>query len=435
MTARNERGFTLIELMVALVVFLFAISAATTTFLPLVNQYKQQSKVSESQIEEVIGIELLRIDVENAGYGLPWTIYDVGGDSNYNNDWGSINYPETDDAQLYNAYDDGPNSSPRGIVLGNDAGVGTVAANNGLGINNSDYLVIKATNVRTDDEMQKWTYIHNEREAGLQNPHEWMKPDGTTSWSERNMDSTTKVIAIKPSYSDDIFNILMTSTGAPPEYYASMSQYPPNTVTTELIPFDPSETLILYAVGTGGATGDPGLRMPFNRAEYYISSSNVPSRCAPNSGVLVKSVISHTNGQRVAGLPLLDCVADLQVVFGLDMDDDGILGTYSDYVTRTDAPSDPEGAAIANVQATMDDAELLRNRLKEVRLYILAHEGQIDPRFDYGQDTVEVGDSALMGPLGHTTFNIANTATQRLRSYRWKVYTMVINPENLKPTD
>ena len=59
---------------------------------------------------------------------------------------------------------------------------------------------------------------------------------------------------------------------------------------------------------------------PFNRAEYYIqSAAAVPQRCAPNTGVLVKAVVAHDGtGTTPTLLPLLDCVADMQVVYGLD---------------------------------------------------------------------------------------------------------------------
>ena len=65
---------------------------------------------------------------------------------------------------------------------------------------------------------------------------------------------------------------------------------------------------------------------PFNRAEYYIDNTAVPQRCAPNTGVLVKAVVAHdAAGTTPTLLPLLDCVADMQVVYGLDNNADGAV--------------------------------------------------------------------------------------------------------------
>jgi prepilin-type N-terminal cleavage/methylation domain-containing protein len=427
---RQEKGFTMVELLVAMVVFLFAMAAATSTFLPLVNQFKQQGKIAETQMEGIIGIDLLRIDIENAGYGLPWYVWDE--DTNYKQDWTGITYTEAEDegdaAKLYHLYNDGGAVSPRaprGIVMGNN--VGTAA--NLMGVNNSDYLVIKATNVRMADEMQKWSYIRND--AGVvQPPHVWGNP-------QRDFDpgDKTKVIALRPSFAKDAFNILMTTSPPAPTYYAAISSFKTSPPATQIIPFETKETIVIYAVGL---ESDTDLRMPFNRADYYISTTNTPDRCAEGTGVLIKTVISHDDGTRGAGIPLLDCVADMQIILGLDMNDDGTVGTYTDYdpvlVTGSmvPAPANPDNPAptLADVQDTLTDAERLRDRLKEVRVYILAHEGQRDPGFNFGANTIDVGEFSLghSAPFAFALFNLPDH-----EYYRWKVYTMVLAPDNLKP--
>ncbi len=138
---RKHDGFTLIELMIAMVVFMFAIVAATGIFIPLVRQFKQQSKITETNIEGVVGLELLRGDLEQAGFGLPF----------YFQDDTKINYAEAanDPAKKYN---DATPDAPRAIVVGNNVNFANI-------VNGSDYLVIKSVAVAKSDTAHKWTSI------------------------------------------------------------------------------------------------------------------------------------------------------------------------------------------------------------------------------------------------------------------------------------
>ncbi len=85
------------------------------------------------------------------------------------------------------------------------------------------------------------------------------------------------------------------------------------------------ETRIVY-----GVDPDTDLRMPFNRADYFISNANVPQRCAPNTGVLEKVVVNQNGGGLTNFLPLLDCVADMQVVYRRDTNGDGTIDNTTD---------------------------------------------------------------------------------------------------------
>ena len=71
MLIKKQDGFTLVELMITMVVFVMVITAASNIFSGLVNQFKQQSKIAETNIEGIVGLELLRYDIEQAGFGLP----------------------------------------------------------------------------------------------------------------------------------------------------------------------------------------------------------------------------------------------------------------------------------------------------------------------------------------------------------------------------
>ena len=66
----------------------------------------------------------------------------------------------------------------------------------------------------------------------------------------------------------------------------------------------------------------------------------MPQRCADNTGVLYKATVNHSDGL-FSELALLDCVADMQVIYALDNNEDGEFldgaGTpadaYSDDIT------------------------------------------------------------------------------------------------------
>ncbi|GFP20667.1 hypothetical protein HKBW3S03_02170, partial [Candidatus Hakubella thermalkaliphila] len=186
------------------------------------------------------------------------------------------------------------------------------------------------------------------------------------------------------------------------------------------------------------------LRMPFNRANYYIwregttiADDKVPDRCAFGTGILRKAVIAHADGDRIA-LPLLDCVADMQVGFGVDTDPtpDGVPNCYVNNLA----------------DAITVNAENIRNRVREVRVYILVHEGQYDRDFTFNPPIrpsfIRVGEPSANLPGGICTvanvlgrdfnFNDPNgdgnnvDAIQNWQNYRWKVYTLVVKPNNLR---
>jgi len=142
--------------------------------------------------------------------------------------------------------------------------------------------------------------------------------------------------------------------------------------------------------------------MPFNMAKYVISNTNVPLRCAPNSGVLMKYVVKQTDGtlDTANGLPLLDCVANMQVFFRLDANNDGIVDTTTN-----------------NIAAMT--AQQIRDQVKEVRVYLLAHEGQKDSSYTHTPTSIKIGEG--------TNFAIGSYV-----NYRWKVYTLAVKPQNLR---
>jgi prepilin-type N-terminal cleavage/methylation domain-containing protein len=283
---KRETGFSLLELLMVMLIIGFVLAASSDMFVGLLRGYKQQSKIAETNIEGIIGLELLRRDIESAGYGLPWAIP-----------------PGTTYAEATNAtalgYNDSPasgvpptSSPPRAILSGDDI---TDAGY----VSHSDYLVIKAINVARNDTCTKWALLSG----------------GTaTTWepASENLDDTDRVIVISPGTPEMSSRTLVAPTGGP-----TLLQYSGTSAFLSA-----NETRIVYGV----APVDPDdlsspLSRPFNRADYYIKippASDMPGRCAQGTGILYKAVLNQANGVLGGVLPLLDCVADMQVVTYLD---------------------------------------------------------------------------------------------------------------------
>jgi hypothetical protein len=90
------------------------------------------------------------------------------------------------------------------------------------------------------------------------------------------------------------------------------------------------------------------------------------------------------------------------------------------------------------VDGDTDDLSLLsaqeiREQVKEVRVVILAHEGQRDTAYTFPNNTVDTrfdlnDGSRLDGPFG---INYDLTTIANYQNYRWKVYRLVVKPKNL----
>jgi prepilin-type N-terminal cleavage/methylation domain-containing protein len=412
MMIKKQGGFTLVELLIAMAVFVISLVLISNFFVGQLTLFKQQSKIAETNIEGIIGLEIMRRDVENAGYGLPWayqSAIDCSGDV----------CGEAKGAA--SAYNDFPANAPRAVVM-----------DKGAGVNGSDYLVIKAVDVGISGTSQKWTRLSMTPPATNSapgNPRIWSRSDDQFSGTER-----VTVLSLNGTSSN---RQLIVDAGSFSTQYSNVNSAP-------WPPSDQTETRVVYGV-------DPTtvLRMPFNRADYFISTSNTPSRCAPGTGVLEKAVVSQADSSLAAGsyLPLLDCVADMKVIFGLDLgspsgsDPNGVIDTYTDGNTLVSWNGD-YAASLADVQnvlgtaTTSEGAANVRQSVKEIRIYVLTHEGQRDTSFSYsnpdgGGSTVLVGDKDIGVSLGDNFDLALKIGNPEYKYYRWKLYTIVVKPNNL----
>jgi prepilin-type N-terminal cleavage/methylation domain-containing protein len=359
---KREAGFTLIEMMISIAISMFVLAAALTFFLISVRQYKVQTKIVETNVEGVLGLELLRQDLEGLGFGLPW------------NPSALPAYTERPfETAAIAALDDTPNP-PRAVVSIDCAS---------MTVNRSDYLVIKSTRVGMDNAAGKWTTLKQTTDKRT-----WVP-------AAENLVNTDFVTVLTVG-STDTNRRSLVSTGSPSTWLYSN--------TGLFVPTEPYSANIVYGIGATQPV------RPFNRAEYYIGNATnnppvaVPQRCAPNTGVLVKAVVAHNaSGTTPNPLPLLDCVADMQVVYGLDTNADGAV----------DPPwvSDISGMTAAAI----------RTQLAEVRVHILAQEGERDDSYRTPTDNVIVGSQGEGNNFDVSLF----------RNYRWKTYSIVTKPKNL----
>ncbi|MEK6697203.1 MAG: PilW family protein [Candidatus Deferrimicrobiota bacterium] len=353
---RRNAAFTLVELMIAMAIVMLVLYAAINFFIVSVRQYKVQTKIAETNVEGILGLELFRQDLESLGYGLPW-----------NN---LVSYTErTGVNAAIVALTDSPNA-PRAVLSVNDP---TIT------FNNSDYLVIKSARVGMSDAAGKWTTL---TQANVKR---------TWSPAAENLANNDYVIVLALGSTDANRRSLVTSG----TFYTQFSS------TGGFVPLEPYSANIVYGIDNVIPA------RPFNRAEYYIDNTAVPQRCAPNTGVLVKAVVAHdASGTTPTLLPLLDCVADLQLVYGLDNNADGVVDNWTDTLDTLGTPH---------------TAADIRAQLAEVHVHILAQEGQRDDSYTYPATTIPVGSKGFVN----------NFDVSAYRNYRWKVYNIVVRPKNL----
>lgn len=392
---RDQRGFTLIEMIVVMGIFMVVIMISSRSFEIVLNHAGQQGKSAQSQIEGIVGLEMLRSDLEQTGFGLPWAFSEAPAGSAYTEVSVGANEPVAFLAPIASAmfFNDAPASPPRAILNGS-------TSFNNSGGTGAQYLVIKSTVIGIDPAAKKWT-TKTYTESASTPPTTWNQED-------RDLKAEDRVILVQTSFMENRIasQRLMVKGG---QFSTTFSKY--SSMST---PHTHGDVFHIYGIDKPDGTA---LRMPFNRADYYIRRpANIPITCAPNTGVLYKAMASQADGSLSLEMPLLDCVADMQVVYGLDTTASGMVNGYM---------STPplQGAYV-------DQAEAIRSQVKEIRVYILAQEGKRDRTYNFPSETITVGETLFGIPRGRV-FNLKDLIGDDYKNYRWKVYTIVVRPKNL----
>jgi type II secretory pathway pseudopilin PulG len=411
----NNHGFTLIELIISMGLFMGVIIIASQAFLTIINQSVKLTKMEETNIEGVLGLEVMRHDLMQMGFGLPWGWVTRNSAENTLVDSG-FTYKEATDT-FGKDLNDAPNAVPRAFVGYSPKGIFPAA-----------YFSVKATSAARTKASQRWTYIPFRNLSSA-----------SRVFTSNNPEVGDKVMLINSNPNDPIISDTLGSdrklivepgsvsgTGAVSSF--AIGYRTDKNINTNYLPTSISSTYLVY--GLGKSTLDP--RMPFNRADFFIGNANVPSFCAPQTGVLYKADVNHgsSTGGDYDYIPLLDCVADMQIVLGWDtsIPPSGAVNAYSSLsASAAGAVSATDGAEFL-VQNWLTSAKNLREHLKVVKVYILAQEGKYDKNYTFPQTSIQVGDQEFNRGL---TPKKMYTLNADQRHYRWKVYRIVVRPMNL----
>ena len=375
--------------------FMTVLIIAAQTFNTVITLSKKYSKSEESNIEGIIGLEVLRHDLEQMGFGLYWGYLPGSG----------ITYGELTDAS--DATNDAPSNVPRACVFRNNSAAFL-----------SDMIGVKGTTVGRAKPSQLWTYIsfHN-----VSSSSSWSSLP--IKWPAKNLKSAPnpdKVIAVRHNFNDssDDHLLLLDSSGKFEFDFNSNGSIP-----VMYLPTKDQQVSMVYGVGSYDASTP--LRMPFNRSDFFISTSSVPKFCAVRTGVLEKATVSHGNGG-YNYIPLLDCVADMQVVLGWDVSNGGNAKSISAY-SNADGSSVNGDATFSDVQGWLASPLGIREHLKIIKVYILAQEGRKDPKYLYPAASMVVGNEYN----GETPLTKTYTFTTAQLQYHWKLYRVIVKPKNL----
>lgn len=390
-------GYTLVELVLAMLVFSVVMAIISVSFGGIVRNSGHLMKSTESDIGGLIGLELFRRDLELAGVGLPYTVP------------ATVLYSEArDDLVLVRSCPDG---CPKALPYLYDDRSNPVAPNtpspirfgNNVGYNGSDYLALKGAPFGTKSVSRGWCYLNYSTTGAV-----LRLPQG-----QAELERGDRVIVLRSGVSGGEAVRELVTEGT--SFSLALDESLPDAFS----PRQRGESYLAYGIAD---EGEP-VTFPFNRADYYLSRpQRISSNCAPGTGVLYKSVITHDG--KSAEYPLLDCVADLQAVFFWDQSGDGEIDYHSDTVEEAaETPAD------------------LRLGLKEVRVYVLAQDGKYDLTYRYPvadpQSAMVAGDRDLKAEDGRVLGRVwkeaecASAFGSSWRNYRWRLYTLVVQPRNL----
>jgi hypothetical protein len=151
--------------------------------------------------------------------------------------------------------------------------------------------------------------------------------------------------------------------------------------------------------------------LPYYTIEYSLGGTP-PSVCAPGTRNLLRAE-SKDYDPPVSGQPVMNCVRDFQIAFGLDTkNEDGVIDMWDPFSADT------------------YETKMLGKIIKQIRVHILVQNGNYDPFYTYSNP-----DPAISPNMIHVGDSVAGkdiTLTERQRNYRWKVISINVTPRNLR---
>ena len=413
--AMNFKGFSLIELIIVMAIFIIIMIISTYAFENILKRSTQQGKSAESEISGIMGLEMMRADIAAAGYGLPWVFQALP--TSYNEIDGG-NFPASNVNLLSTADFDNlrdvpttVNNVPRAIA----SATGSSTSNSGI-----DYLVVKGSILGMNKTARKWNYVNY---SSGSNSYLSPKGDPTTDLGDpptgpANNDRAISIVSTFTTTGTETKQLLVTGGSFQYTVHKTVPPAPGPFADANFQPVDKTQMLVAYGISNST------LLMPYNRVDFYVDKTAAkPASCSPGTGVLYKAVADHLGGFLNQIYPLLDCVGDMKIRYDRDINNDG-------NITLADAA----------VIGTMSAADI-RTQIKNVRVYILAHEGKKDQSFSY--PVKDANNVICVGPyqpdgscssLGRSwkQTDLATTFGVDWLHYRWKVYYFVVNLKNLQ---
>lgn len=227
---RDRQGFSLVELIVVMAIFIIVIAITGDAFNLMQKQSVLQSRMAESNIEGVVGLEIMRKDLASAGFGLPWSFQSA------------INYQEADNSEtMAKVYND----ALSGIPLAVSGGDNVASSVDSKLLGGTDYLVIRSTSIGSTQAAQRWSYMNY---TGMAKP----SPVPLKSWSGENLADGDLVTVVSISLSGEFSKQLVVDSSS-------------NFFTTKdnLGLFEPQQSKVtnyVYGVYRRANASDPSLR-------------------------------------------------------------------------------------------------------------------------------------------------------------------------------
>jgi hypothetical protein len=315
--------------------------------------------------------------------------------------------------------------------------------------NNSDVLAIKsnAANVFDNPTGKKWSMITNVSGAG---------PPIVVQWNDPLMDFAAGDYFVALNNQGALLTnpVSQWNNG----FFVNAAGIPGCAANT------PNAIQVFYIYGIDNTGNNPGgtHRMPFNRVDYYLDNNpNPPSSCAPGTFTLYRSVVDQATGKLLNQTPLIDCVRDFQVAFGIDPDPTGngnLTVQWQSNLLQNVLFQNGIAGAVQNAPMT---AAQIQQYLREVRVFVLYSEGLGDtsssPNFRFS-GTLNLGDQQIASSLDSADYTPAGNNFQQISTgqltgsggatppqlnppgftpagkdlqYRWKIIEIAVKPNNL----
>ncbi len=330
----SNRGLSLVELIITMFIVLLVLGGAYLTYTNLLKGFKRESISIETEMEKLVGSELIRLDLEHAGYG-------VGRDES------------RPPVEWYS-------SIPK--------------------------LIIRSTLNNTNQKTFGWLLIKCESAGNL------LKDSVVI---DKRYDKNNKYIIIL----DAKKKVISTSS------FLKLD----DTITCPkkgIFAAFPIDMNVINHSGSGC------INQYCHLIEYRLSSSNNLGDCNPGTRNLLRN-----------NKPVIDCVSDFKIRYGIDTDGDGLIDKYdtqSFYDTNSDGILDKFSSFTdLNGNGSVDTRDL-RKSLKLITVYLLMQEGKYDPEYTFNNSTgyIEVDGIKLNLPANY-------------QHYRWKVLKITVKPMNL----